>query len=128
MLVAGIVAVDLPRETALDDVIRTLEKINAKVRHVDRSTYSIEGKSASAMTGLSFPFQIRLKPYLEMNTLVEVLAPLDKHFVNSFMREFTKVRIALREPVVIELVTIKDAERQLEQNDQNEIAFRSKQV
>lgn len=99
--------VDVPREEALDYVIKTLEKINAKVRHADRSTYSIEGKSASAITGVSFPFQIRLKPYLETNTLVEVLAPLDKHFVNSFMCEFAKIRKAVREPVVIDLVTLK---------------------
>ncbi len=104
--------VDVPREEALDYVIKTLEKMKAEVRHADRSTYLIEGKSASAITGVSFPFQIRLKPYLETNnTLVEVLAPLDKHFVNSFMREFTTIRKAVREPVVIDLVTIKDEGR-----------------
>jgi hypothetical protein len=105
-LVGGIVGVGVPREEALDYVIKTLEKMKAEVRQADRSTYSIEGKSASAITGVSFPFQIKLKPYLKTNTLVEVLAPLDKHFVNSFMREFAKIRKAIREPVVIDLVTL----------------------
>ena len=125
MLEAGLVAVDLPREKAFLHIIGTLEKINAKVRNADRTAYLIEGRSATAMTGFNFPFEIRLKPYLERNTLVEVLAPLDKQFVNSFMKEFTKIVTPIREPVIIELVSIKEVERQIEQN---EIAFKSKEA
>jgi hypothetical protein len=124
MLEAGLVAIDLPREKAFLYVIAVLDKINAKVKTADRTTYLIEGKSATAMTGFNFPFEIRLKPYLEENTLVEVLAPLDKQFVNSFMKEFTKIVTPIREPVIIELVSMKEVERQIEQN---EIAFRSKE-
>jgi hypothetical protein len=128
MLVAGLMAVGLTRDKALDYVIAILEKINAKVRNADRTTYLIEGKSATAMTGFSFPFEIRLKPYLETNTLVEVLAPLNKQFVNSFMNEFTKILTPIREPVIIELVSVEELDRQIEQNEQNEIAFKSKEV
>jgi hypothetical protein len=103
MRVAGLVAVDLPRDKAYFYVIAILEKINAKIRNADRTTYLIEGKSATAMTGFNFPFEIRLKPYLETNTLVEVLDPLNKQFVNSFMKEFTKIVTPIREPVIIEL-------------------------
>lgn len=128
MLVAGLVAVDLPKDHVFDYVIDALEKINAKVRNADRTTYLIEGKSATAMTGFSFAFQIRVKPYPETNTVIEVLAPLDKQFVNSFMREFTKIVTPIREPVIIELASVKELERQIEQNEQNEIAFKSKEA
>ena len=80
------------------------------------------------MTGFSFPLQIRLKSYLETNTVIEVLAPLDKQFVNSFMNEFTKIMIPIWEPVIIELLSVKEVERQIEQNEQNEIAYRSKKA
>jgi hypothetical protein len=103
MRVAGLVVVDLPREKAFLYVVAILDKINAKVKNADRTTYLIEGKRATAMTGFNFPFEIRLKPYLEENTLVEVLDPLDKQFVNSFIREFTKIVTPIREPVIIEL-------------------------
>jgi hypothetical protein len=125
MLEVGLVAVDLPRDKAFLYVITILEKINAKVKNADRTTYLIEGKSATAMTGFNFPFEIRLKPYLETNTLVEVLDPLNKQFVNSFMKEFTKIVTPIREPVIIELVSMKEVERQIEQN---EIAFTSKEA
>jgi hypothetical protein len=128
MLEAGLVAVDLPRDKAFHYVIESLEKIKAEVKNADRTLYRIEGKSATAMTGFSFPFEIRLKPYLETNTLVEVLAPLDKQFVNSFMKEFTKIVMPIREPVIIELVSVKELERKIEQNEQNEIAFKSKEA
>jgi hypothetical protein len=128
MLEAGLVAIDLPRDKAFLYVIAILEKINAKVRNADRTTYLIEGKSATAMTGFSFAFEIRLKPYLEANTLVEVLAPLDTQFVNSFMNEFIKIVTPIREPVIIELVSMKEVERRIEQNEQNEIAFKSKEA
>jgi hypothetical protein len=128
MLVAGLVAVDLPKDHVFDYVIDALEKINAKVRNADRTTYLIEGKTATAMTGFSFAFQIRVKPYPETNTVIEVLAPLDKQFVNSFMKEFTKIVTPIREPVIIELASVKELERQIEQNEQDGIAFKSKEA
>jgi hypothetical protein len=69
------------------------------------------------MTGFTFPFEIRLKIYLETNTLIEILAPLDKQFVNSCIREFTKIMIPIREPVITEPVGVKEVKRQIEQDD-----------
>jgi hypothetical protein len=49
MLVAGlVVVVDLPRDQVFDYLIRTLEKINVKVKNADITHYRIEGKSAAA--------------------------------------------------------------------------------
>jgi hypothetical protein len=124
MLVAGLVAVDLPKDYVFNYVIDTLAKINAKVKNADRTTYLIEGKSATTMTGFSFAFQIRVKPYPETNSVIEVLAPLNKQFINSFMNEFTKIVTPIQAPVIIELAGVKELERQIEQN---EIAFRSKE-
>jgi hypothetical protein len=128
MLVAGLVAVELPKDHVFDYVIDTLDKINAKVKNADRTTYLIEGKSATAMTGFSFAFQIRVKPYPETNSVIEVLAPLNKQFINSFMNEFTKIVTPIREPVIIELASVKELEHQIEQNEQNEITSRSKEA
>jgi hypothetical protein len=115
MLVVGLLWIDLPRDEVFDYVIGTFEKINAKMMHADRTHYRIEGKSATAMTGFTFPFEIRLKTYLETNTLIEILAPLDRRFVNSCIREFIKIMIPIREPVIAEVETIEQIERQVEQ-------------
>ncbi len=115
MFVAGLVWIDLPKDEVFDYVVRTFEKINAKVMHADRTHYQIEGKSAAAMTGYTFPFEIRLKTYLEKNTLIEILAPLDRRFVDSCINEFIKIMIPIREPVIIEVETIEQIERQVEQ-------------
>lgn len=120
MLVAGLVWIDLPRNEVFDYVIETLGKINAKVRHADRMHYRIEGKSAAAMTGFTFPFEIQLKTYLETNTLIEILAPLDRQFVNSCIREFTKVMIPVQEPVITEVESFEEIERQVEQYKQTD--------
>jgi hypothetical protein len=42
------------------------------------------------------------------------------------MKEFTKIVTPIREPVIIELVSMKEVERQIEQNEK--IAFRSKEA
>jgi hypothetical protein len=44
------------------------------------------------------------------------------------MKEFTKIATPIREPVIIELPSVKEFERQIEQNEQNEIASRSKEA
>jgi hypothetical protein len=121
MLVAGLVWIELPRDEAFDYVIDTLEKINAKVRHADRTLYRIEGKSATTMTGFTFPFEIWLKSLLETNTLIEILAPLDRQFVNSCIREFTKIMIPVQDPVIAEVESIEQIERQVEQYKQNDM-------
>jgi hypothetical protein len=121
MLVAGLVWVDLPRDEVFDYVIGTLGKINAKARHADRTHYRIEGKSSTAMTGFTFPFEIWLKTYLETNTLIEILAPLDRQFVNSCIREFTKIMIPVQEPVITEVESIEQIEHQVEQYTQTDV-------
>ncbi len=105
----------LPRNELFDYVISTFEKINAKVMHADRTHYRIEGKSTTAMTGFTFPFEIRLETYLETNTLIEILAPLNRLFVDSCIREFIKIMIPIREPIITEVETIEQIERQVEQ-------------
>jgi hypothetical protein len=69
MLVAGLVWIDLPRDEVFNYIIRALGKINATVMHADRTLYRVEGKSATAMMGFTFPFEIRLKTYLKGNIL-----------------------------------------------------------
>ena len=115
MLVAGLVWIDLSRDEVFDYIIGTLGKINIKVKNADITHYRIEGKTATAMTGFTFPFEMRLKPYLETITLIEILAPLDRRFVNSCIREFIKIMIPIREPVIAEVETIEQIERQVEQ-------------
>jgi hypothetical protein len=121
MLVAGLVWIDLPRDEVFDYVIETLGKINAKVRHADRTHYRIEGKSAAAMTGFTFPFEIWLKTFLETNTLIEILAPLDRQFVNSCIREFTKIMIPVQVPIITEVESFEEIERQVEQYKQTDV-------
>jgi hypothetical protein len=128
MLIVGLVSIDLPRDKALDYVIRTLGKINAKVMYADRTHYRIEGKSATAMTGFTFPFEIRLKTYLEANTLIEILAPLDRQFVNSCISEFTKIMIPVQDPVITEVESIEQIERQVEQYKQTNMINRVKEA
>jgi hypothetical protein len=121
MLVVGLAWIDLPRDEVFDYVIETLGKINAKLRHADRTHYRIEGKSATATTGFTFPFEIWLKTYLETNTLIEILAPLDRQFVNSCIMEFTKSMIPVQEPVITEVESIEQIERQIEQYKQTDV-------
>jgi hypothetical protein len=128
MLVAGLVWIHLPRDEVFDYVIETLEKINANVMHADRKHYRIEGKSAAAMTGFTFPFEIRLKTYLETNTLIEILAPLDRQFVNSCIREFTKIMIPVQDPIITEVESIEEIERQVEQYKQNDMINKIKEA
>ena len=120
MFVAGLVWINLPRDDVFDHIIEILGKINVKIRHADRTHYQIECKSITAMTGFTFPFEIQLKIYLETNTLIEILAPLDKQFVNSCIREFTKIMIPIREPVVTEVESVEQIERQVEQYKQTD--------
>jgi hypothetical protein len=121
MLVAGLVWIDLSRDKVFDYVIGTLGKINVKVKNADITHYRIEGKTATAMTGFTFPFEIRLKPYLETITLIEILAPLDRQFVSSCIREFTKIMIPIREPVITEVESIEHIERHVEQYKQTDM-------
>jgi hypothetical protein len=80
------------------------------------------------MTGFSFPFKIRLKAYIETNTAVQVLAPLDKQFVNSFMKEFNKIMIPIREHIITEVEGIEQIERHIEQSEQTDIAKKVKEA
>jgi hypothetical protein len=128
MLLAGLVWIDLPRDEVFNYVIRTLGKMNATVMHADRTLYRIEGKSATAMTGFTFPFEIRLKTYLEANTLIEILAPLDRQFVNLCISEFTKIMIPVQDPIIAEVESIEQIERQVEQYKQTDMIDRVKEA
>jgi hypothetical protein len=121
MLIVGLVWIDLSRDAVFDYVIGTLGKVNVKVKNVDITHYRIEGKTATAMTGFTFPFEIQLKTYLETITLIEILAPLDRQFVSSCIREFTKIMIPLREPVITEVESIEQIERHVEQYKQTDM-------
>jgi hypothetical protein len=121
MLVAGLVWIDLSRDEVFDYVIGTLGKINVKIKNADITHYRIEGKTATAMTGFTFPFEILLKTYLETITLIEIIAPLDRQFVNSCIREFTKIMIPIREPVITEVESIEQIERHVEQYKQTDM-------
>src|SRR5919109_5177617 len=127
MLIAGLVWIDLPRDQVFDYVIEALGKVNAEVRHADRTLYRIEGKSATAMTGFTFPFEIWLKTYLKGNTLIEILAPLDRQFVNLCISEFTKIMKPVLDPVIAEVESIEQIERQVEQYEQTDMIDRVKE-
>jgi hypothetical protein len=115
MLVAGLIWTESPRDEIFDYIISTLEKVNAKIMHADRTYYRIEGKSVTMVTEFAFPFEILLKTYLETNTLIEILAPLDRLFVDSCIREFIKIIIPIQEPVIAEVESIEQIECQVEQ-------------
>ena len=115
MPVAGLIWTESPRDEIFDYIIGTLEKVNAKIMHADRTYYRIEGKSVTMVTEFAFPFEILLKTYLETNTLIEILAPLDRLFVDSCIREFIKIMIPIQEPVIAEVESVEQIERQLEQ-------------
>ncbi len=121
MIVVGLAWIELPRDKVFDCLLGALGKVNSKMMQADRTHYRIEGKSATTATGFTFPFEILLKTYLDRNTLIEILAPLDRQFVGSCIVEFTKIMVPIREPVITEVESIEQIERQVEQYKQTDM-------